>query len=67
MSKEVLVKKIEISNVIKEELKNQVSEVVATNNQSNKVLNRNFTVYEMWNRQRKSRSASEMLRRWYLN
>jgi hypothetical protein len=28
---------------------------------------RNFTTIDMWNRNRKVRSASSMLRRWHLN
>lgn len=67
MSKQVFKKEIEISGVLKEELKNQVSEVLDKSVALNKNSKRDFTVFEMWNRQRNIRSATDMLRKWNLN
>jgi len=67
MSNEVLSGKIEISDVIKEECTSQVNETLAVKSHSAQKASRNFTVYEMWNRQRNSRSATTMIRRWNLN
>lgn len=67
MSNEVVSKKIQISDVIKKELNSQVSETVAIKEKQTRKNKRSFTVYEMWNRQRNSRSATAMIRRWNLN
>ncbi len=67
MSNEVVSKKIQISDVLKKELNSQVSETVAIKEKQTRKNKRSFTVYEMWNRQRNSRSATAMIRRWNLN
>lgn len=67
MSNDVVPKKVQISNVIKKELISQVSETVAIEKKPTGEQKRNFTVYEMWSRQRNSRSATAMMRRWNLN
>ena len=67
MSNDVVPKKVQISNVIKKELNSQVSETVAIEKKTMGEQKRNFTVYEMWSRQRNSRSATAMMRRWNLN
>jgi len=45
---------------------NEVKETLATANGEN-TAKKNFTAAEMWNSQRKVRSASTMLRRWSVN
>ena len=67
MSNEVVSKKIQISDVLKKELNSQVSETVDINEKQTRKNKRSFTAYEMWNRQRNSRSATAMIRRWNLN
>ena len=67
MSNELIPQKIHISDFIKQELNNQVSEIIAVEEKPNLQEKRSFTVYEMWSRQRNSRSATEMMRRWSLN
>ncbi len=67
MSNEIIPKKIWISDVIKKELKSQISETVACEKKETSKTKRNFTSFEMWNRQRNSRSATAMMRRWNLN
>jgi len=48
-----------------EQLGHEVKEVSATEANTNKKTK--FTAVDMWNRQRKSRSASTMLRKWNFN
>lgn len=67
MNNEVFPKKIQISDVLKKEINSQVSETVAISEKQAKNRKRSFTAYEMWNRQRNSRSATAMIRRWNLN
>lgn len=67
MSNEVVSKKIQISDVLKKELNSQVNETFAIKEKQTRKNKRSFTVYEMWNRQRNSRSATAMIRRWNLN
>ncbi|HRE37110.1 MAG TPA: hypothetical protein PK092_01610 [Chitinophagaceae bacterium] len=67
MNNEVFPKKIQISDVLKKEINSQVSETVAISEKQTNNRKRSFTAYEMWNRQRNSRSATAMIRRWNLN
>jgi len=67
MNNQVFSKKIQISDVLKKELNSLVSETVAINEKQIEIRKRSFTAYEMWNRQRNSRSATAMIRRWNLN
>lgn len=67
MSNEIIPKKIQISDVLKKELDSQVSETVAINKKETSKSKRNFTSFEMWSRQKNSRSATAMIRRWNLN
>jgi len=67
MNNEVFPKKIQISDVLKKEINSQVSETVAISEKQTNNRKRSFTAYEMWNRQRNSRSATAMMRRWNLN
>lgn len=61
----------QLDDKTKDQLFNEVKETVAKTippdsgktNQKGK----NFTVQEMWNRQRQAKSASAMMRRWNLN
>jgi hypothetical protein len=50
----------------KDQLFNEVKETVAKTT-SEKNQKKNFTVQEMWNRHRRGKSASTMMRRWNLN
>lgn len=50
----------------KDQLFNEVKETVAKTT-SVKNQKKNFTVQEMWNRHRRGKSASTMMRRWNLN
>ena len=50
----------------KDQMFSEVKETVATTT-SEKNQNKGITVQEMWNRQRRARSASAMMRRWNLN
>ena len=50
----------------KDQLFNEVKETVAKTT-IEKDQKRTFTVQEMWNRQRRAKSASDMMRRWNLN
>ena len=45
------------------EVKETVAKTTIEKDQSKKL----FTVQEMWNRQRRAKSASDMMRRWNLN
>lgn len=47
------------------QLTQEVKETLATTARVNKKTK--FTAMDMWNRNRKSRSASDMMRRWNLN
>jgi len=51
----------------KDQLFNEVKETVAKIPIVKKQKKKNFTVQEMWNRQRQAKSASAMMRRWKLN
>jgi len=50
----------------KDQLFNEVKETVAKTT-IEKNQKKNFTVQEMWNRHRRGKSASTMMRRWNLN
>ncbi|HUR64790.1 MAG TPA: hypothetical protein VMZ03_00440 [Chitinophagaceae bacterium] len=54
-----------------EELTDNKTKASAKDETSTTAVNANkktkFTAIDMWNRQRKSRSASDMMRRWNLN
>lgn len=51
----------------KDQLFNEVKETVARTTKEKNQKGKNFTVQEMWNRQRQAKSASAMMRRWNLN
>ena len=51
----------------KDQLFNEVKETVAKTTIEKNQKGKNFTVQEMWNRQRRGRSASDMMRRTNLN
>lgn len=55
-----------LSAEAKKELTAELKETVATNVIRN-AKGRTFTSYEMWNRSRRMRSASDMMRKWNLN
>ena len=54
----------ELSNENKKQLTSEVKETLAVDANTAKTK---FTAVDMWNRQRQSRSASDMIRRWNLN
>jgi hypothetical protein len=61
----VMPKNVQLDESIKNQISSEVKETLDTKKtQAGKI---NFTVAEMWNRQRKGRSASDMMRRWNLN
>ena len=51
----------------KDQLFNEVKETVAKTTIVTNQKGKTFTVQEMWNRQRRGRSASDMMRRTHLN
>jgi hypothetical protein len=51
----------------KDQLFKEVKETVAKTTIEKNQKGKNFTVQEMWNRQRRGRSASDMMRRTNLN
>ena len=51
----------------KDQLFNEVKETVATTTIEKDQNKKLFTVQDMWNRQRRAKSASAMMRRWNLN
>ena len=51
----------------KDQLFNEVKETVATTTIVKNQKKNTFTVQDMWNRQRRAKSASAMMRRWNLN
>ena len=51
----------------KDQLFNEVKETVAKTTITNNQKGKTFTVQEMWNRHRRARSASAMMRRTNLN
>ena len=51
----------------KDQLFEEVKETVAKTTIEKNQKGKNFTVQEMWNRQRRGRSASDMMRRTSLN
>jgi len=55
--------KDQLFNEVKETVAKTIPADIGTKNQKGK----NFTVQEMWNRQRRGRSASDMMRRTNLN
>jgi hypothetical protein len=59
----IMPKNVQLTEEFKEQLKTEVKETLA--NDANKKSN--YTVAEMWNRQRQTRSASDRMRRWNLN
>lgn len=57
-----------VSEQLSEETKKQLSEEVKETIAPEAIVrNRKFTASEMWNRDRKRRSASTMMRKWNLN
>lgn len=51
----------------KDQLFNEVKETVAKTIIEEKQKKKNFTVQDMWDRHRRGKSASTMMRRWDLN
>ena len=51
----------------KDQLFKEVKETVAKTTIEKDQNKKLFTVQEMWNRQRRAKSASDMMRRWNLN
>ena len=51
----------------KDQLFKEVKETVVTTTIKKDQNKKLFTVQEMWNRQRRAKSASDMMRRWNLN
>ncbi len=51
----------------KDQLFNEVKETIAKTTIVKDQKKNTFTVQDMWNRQRKAKSASAMMRRWNLN
>ena len=51
----------------KDQLFNEVKETVAKTTMKENQKGKKFTVQELWNRQRRGRSASDMMRRTNLN
>lgn len=62
----VMPKTVQLKEKTNEQLSTEVKETLAkdANVKNNKTK---FTAMDMWNRQRNSRSASTMMRRWNLN
>lgn len=58
-------KTVQLSEETKQQLATEVKETLAI--EANETSERKFTAIDMWNRQRNSRSASDMMRRWNLN
>jgi hypothetical protein len=67
--KSIVMPKIEQLNENESPLKNEQDAQVTKNEaEETKVNNKTkFTAIDMWNRNRNSRSASDMMRRWNLN
>ena len=57
----------QLNEEIKKELFTEVKETVAKTTIEKKQKRKNFTVQEMWNRQRQAKSATAMMRRSNLN
>jgi len=57
-------KNVQLNEEIKQ-LSTEVKETLAT--EASVTNKTKFTAVDMWNRQRSSRSASDMMRRWNLN
>ena len=57
----------QLNEKTKDQLFNEVKETVAETTIVKKQKRKNFTVQEMWNRQRQAKSASTMMRRWNFN
>ena len=64
----VMPKTVQLDEEIKKTLTEQVQEVKETLAQPQEVqISSTFTAVDMWNRQKHSRSASDMMRRWNMN
>ena len=64
----VMPKTVQLNEETKKSLKEQVQEVKETLAEPQGAdTPSKFTAVDMWNRQRQSRSASDMMRRWNLN
>lgn len=57
----------QLAKETKDQLFTEVKETVAKTTIVKNQKKKNFTVQEMWSRQRQMRSASDMMRRWNLN
>ena len=57
----------QLTKETKDQLFTEVKETVAKTTIEKNQKGKNFTVQEMWNRQRRGRSASDMMRRTNLN
>ncbi|MBI1342770.1 MAG: hypothetical protein GC171_07550 [Terrimonas sp.] len=59
---------VQLNEETKHQLAEEVKETLANDaNVNNNRKKRNFTAAEMWNRHRKGRSASSMIRKWNLS
>ncbi|HMU45974.1 MAG TPA: hypothetical protein PKC72_06375 [Chitinophagaceae bacterium] len=56
---------VQLNEELKKQLSQEVKETLPTD--ANVYSRKNFTAAEMWNRHRKRRSATEMMRKWNLN
>jgi len=65
MESTIMQSTVQLNEETKQQLTAEVKETVA--NQYTRHKKRNFTASEMWNAQRKRRSASAMMRKWNLN
>jgi hypothetical protein len=60
--------KTKLSQEVKETLAREViASTSSGNDEKTNPITTGFTATDMWNRNRKSRSASDMMRRWNLN
>ena len=57
----------QLDDKTKDQLFNEVKETVAKTTIEKDQDKKLFTVQDMWNRQRRAKSASAMMRRWNLN
>ena len=68
MNSTVMQTTVQLNDEMKQQLTGTEKETVATDGNTNHGHEkRPFTAAEMWNAQRKKRSASDLMRRWTLN
>lgn len=66
MNSIIMPETVQLNEEIKEQLSQEMNETFAVETSENYNKTK-FTAVDMWNRHRKSRSASSMIRRWNLN